>query len=84
MTSVTDRQAALEASAQRLATSVGQLSPDQLTGRSYASEWSIAQVLSHVGSGAVIMRAGIDAAAHTPSGADGPGLDELRKLFPGV
>jgi uncharacterized protein (TIGR03083 family) len=62
MTTAIDRQAALEASAQRLESSVTQLTPDQLVGQSYASKWSIAQVLSHVGSGAVIMRAGIDAA----------------------
>jgi uncharacterized protein (TIGR03083 family) len=38
----------------RLAEVVGELTPDQLSGPSAASEWSIAQVLSHLGSGAEI------------------------------
>jgi uncharacterized protein (TIGR03083 family) len=35
--------------------------PEQLRVRSYASEWSIAQVLSHLGSGAVIGKLNLDA-----------------------
>jgi uncharacterized protein (TIGR03083 family) len=62
MTNVTDRLDALEASSARLASLVGRLSSEQLTSQSYASKWTIADVLSHVGSGAVIMRRGIDAA----------------------
>jgi uncharacterized protein (TIGR03083 family) len=62
MTTVTDRLDALEASSARLASLVGRLSSEQLTAQSYASKWTIADVLSHVGSGAVIMRRGIDAA----------------------
>jgi len=60
---MTDRLGALEASAERLAALVGRLSPQQLTMQSYASKWSIADVLSHIGSGDVIMRNGVEAAA---------------------
>jgi uncharacterized protein (TIGR03083 family) len=71
MTSVTDRIEALEASAGRLAALVGPLTSEQLTGKSYASKWSIADVLSHLGSGAVIMRRGIDAAVSGKAVEDG-------------
>jgi len=46
--------AALRGSQQRLAGLVGTLSPEQLRGPSYATGWSIAQVLSHIGSQADI------------------------------
>jgi uncharacterized protein (TIGR03083 family) len=52
--SVDDWLAAATASHQRLATIVGSLSPDEIAGPSYATEWSVAQVLSHLGSGAQI------------------------------
>jgi uncharacterized protein (TIGR03083 family) len=45
---------ALRQSHERLLGLVGPLTPEQLGGQSYASEWSIAQVLSHLGSGAEI------------------------------
>jgi uncharacterized protein (TIGR03083 family) len=44
----------LRQSHERLLALVGPLTPEQLTGKSYATEWSIAQVLSHLGSGAEI------------------------------
>jgi len=53
---------ALNASVERLRALVGGLEPAQLAMQSYASKWSIADVLSHLGSGAVIMRNGVDAA----------------------
>jgi uncharacterized protein (TIGR03083 family) len=62
MTSVTDRLEALQASAARLATLTKGLTPDQLETQSYPKKWSISDVLSHIGSGAVIMRRGVDAA----------------------
>ncbi|WP_193611481.1 maleylpyruvate isomerase family mycothiol-dependent enzyme [Nocardioides lijunqiniae] len=43
----------------QLAAAVPQLGEDQLTGPSGASEWSVADVLSHLGSGAEITRATI-------------------------
>jgi uncharacterized protein (TIGR03083 family) len=52
--SVGDWLQAASASHQRLATIVGSLSPEEIAGPSYATEWSVAQVLSHLGSGAQI------------------------------
>lgn len=61
MTSVSDRLEALEASAARLALLTAALTPEQLISQAYPKKWSISDVLSHIGSGAVIMRRGIDA-----------------------
>lgn len=62
----------------RLADAVGALSPEQVNGPSYDDEWSIAQVLSHLGSGAEIfsmfLRAG---RRHEP----GPGMDEFTPVW---
>jgi uncharacterized protein (TIGR03083 family) len=49
-----DRLDALSRSVERLRVIAGALSDDQLTDRAYPAEWSISQVLSHLGSGAVI------------------------------
>lgn len=65
-----DPIAALRASHDRLAAIVAGLAPDQITAPAYPSEWSIAQVLSHLGSGAEIMRLAFDAGL---TGADPPG-----------
>lgn len=46
--------AALRGSQQRLASLVGSLSPEQLRGQSYDTDWNVAQVLSHIGSQAEI------------------------------
>jgi uncharacterized protein (TIGR03083 family) len=51
--------AALRATHDELAATVTPLSPAQLAGPSGASEWSIAQVLSHLGSGAEITLASL-------------------------
>jgi len=59
--------AAVHSSHDRLAAAAADLSVEQLEGPSYASDWSIAQVLSHLGSGAEIftlfLEAGRDGAA---------------------
>jgi uncharacterized protein (TIGR03083 family) len=47
---------ALRSSVDRLRALVGTLTEDDLTTPAYPSEWSIADVLSHLGSGAVITR----------------------------
>jgi len=61
--SLADRTiAALRANHDELAALVPDLSADQLTGPSGAAEWSVAQVLSHLGSGAEISLAGYQAA----------------------
>jgi uncharacterized protein (TIGR03083 family) len=68
--------AALRNSHERLASLVEAMSEDQLTRRSYCSDWTVAQVLSHLGSGAEIMLMALEAAL------GGPPLD--RAAFPGI
>jgi len=51
---------ALTTSVRRLHGIAAPLSPAQLDQPAYPSEWSVAQTLSHIGSGAVIMRSRID------------------------
>jgi uncharacterized protein (TIGR03083 family) len=64
MTTLVDRTvAALQANHVTLAALVSTLSEEQLTGRSGATEWTVAQVLSHLGSGAEIARKPIATAA---------------------
>ena len=46
--------AVLRHSHERLLGLVGPLTPDQINGPSYCSDWTVAQVLSHIGSGAEI------------------------------
>ena len=46
--------AALRNSHERLASLTGAMNEDQLTGQSYCRDWAVAQVLSHLGSGAEI------------------------------
>lgn len=63
MTSLADRTiAALRTEHDTTAAAVRDLTDDQLTGPSGASEWSVASVLSHMGSGAVISLAGVQSA----------------------
>jgi uncharacterized protein (TIGR03083 family) len=71
MTSVTDRLEALDASAARLATLTQGMTPEQLESQSYPKKWSISDVLSHIGSGGVIMRRGVDAAVSGQTVEDG-------------
>jgi uncharacterized protein (TIGR03083 family) len=68
MTQLVDRSiAALRATHAELEQVVSSLSPDQLEGPSGASEWTLAQVLSHLGSGAEITLATLSASL--PGGA---------------
>lgn len=63
MTTLADRTiTALRATHDDLAATVAGLAPDQLTGPSGATEWSVAQALSHLGSGAEITLANFRAA----------------------
>jgi uncharacterized protein (TIGR03083 family) len=50
----------LAASVDRLATLVQSLTPEQLRLQAYPTEWTVADVLSHLGSGATIMRERLD------------------------
>lgn len=71
MTSLADRTiAALRANHDELVPLVGGLTQDQLATTSGASEWTVAQVLSHLGSGAEIMLAVLSAAADGTASPD--------------
>ena len=73
MTSISDRTiVALRSTHDELAAVVAGLSDEELTGHSGASEWSLVQVLSHLGSGAEISLATLRAAV---SSSPGPGQD---------
>ena len=70
----------------RLAAMAGPLTAEEVAGPSYDADWSIAQVLSHLGSGAEIFGLmldaglrGADAPASTPTGDVGP----LERQEPG-
>lgn len=57
-----DPIAALRASHDLLRSTAAPLRPDEVRAPAYPSEWSIAQVLSHLGSGAAIMMLAVEAA----------------------
>lgn len=69
---------ALRHSHDNLQSTVAQLDPSDLERRSYASEWSIAQVLSHLGSQAEIFQLFLDAAL---SGQDPPGMEVFGAIW---
>lgn len=70
--------AALRGSQQRLASLVATLSPEQLRGRSYDTEWNIAQVLSHLGSQAEIADTSL---AATLSGGEPLGMPDFQRIW---
>lgn len=79
MTSLADRTiAALRSVHDDLAGHVQGLSDEQLSGPSGASEWTVAQVLSHLGSGAEIARAGYLAARDD---TEPPGQDFNQEVW---
>lgn len=72
MTTTADRTiAALRSGHDALAGVLSELTPAQLNGPSGASEWSVAQVLSHLGSGAEIGLAVLEAALNGEPRPDG-------------
>jgi uncharacterized protein (TIGR03083 family) len=73
-----DWLAAAVSSHERLSHIVGQLGPDEVAGDSYCTEWSIAQVLSHLGSGAQIFSLFLRAAL---GGGPGPGMPEFEAIW---
>jgi len=56
------RLAVLHTSAAHLSVIVEPLTSEEIRGRAYPAEWTVADVLSHLGSGAVITRLNVDAA----------------------
>jgi uncharacterized protein (TIGR03083 family) len=73
-----DILAALHDSHDRLAAAAGPLTPDQVTAPSYDDEWSIAQVLSHLGSGAEIFTMMLDAGL---AGDQAPGMEAFQEVW---
>jgi uncharacterized protein (TIGR03083 family) len=69
---------ALRNSHDRLRASVQSLGPDQLAQRSYPSEWTIAQVLSHLGSQAEIFGLILEAGL---AGQEPPGREEFPPVW---
>jgi uncharacterized protein (TIGR03083 family) len=70
--------AAVHSSHDRLAAAAADLSTEQLEGPSYASDWSIAQVMSHLGSGAEIFTLFLEAGR---DGADAPAQDVFQTIW---
>jgi uncharacterized protein (TIGR03083 family) len=69
---------AVRASHDRLAGIVAGLDGDALRTQSYDTEWSVADVLSHLGSGAEIFSRYVDAGA---TGADPPAPEEFKPIW---
>lgn len=69
---------AVRASHDRLAGLVAGLDGDGLRAQSYDTEWSIADVLSHLGSGAEIFALTLTAGL---TGGEGPGLDQCKPIW---
>jgi len=69
---MSDPIAALRASHDRLEALFAELTPEEATKPAYPSEWSVAQVFSHLGSGAEITALAFDAGLN---GAPAPGRD---------
>ena len=69
---------ALRASQDRLASMTRSLAAEELNGPSYDSKWTIAQVLSHLGSQAEIFSLFLDAGLE---GADPPGTDAFPPIW---
>jgi uncharacterized protein (TIGR03083 family) len=70
--------AAVHSSHERLALVAAELSTEQLESPSYASEWSIAQVLSHLGSGAEIFTLYLEAGR---DGTSAPAQEVFQEIW---
>jgi uncharacterized protein (TIGR03083 family) len=77
-----DGRAVLEASVGRLHDLVESLSPEALRGQAYPSEWSVADVLGHLGSAAVIQVLRLDAASRGGEVDPQPVWDEWNAKDP--
>ena len=70
--------AALRNSRARLVETAPPLTSDQLRERSYDTEWSIAQVLSHIGTGSIFFKLILEAGL---AGEPVPGIDLMRPIW---
>lgn len=68
----------LRASHDRLTAALAELTEEQIVGPSYDDEWSVAQVASHLGSGAELFGLFLDAGR---SGAPAPGQDVMESVW---
>ncbi len=75
---VRERLFALRRSHDRLLATLDALGPDAVTGPSYCDDWTIAQVCSHLGSGAEISLLALNAAI---AGEAPPGNDVLQPIW---
>ncbi len=78
MSANTELQAALRASHERLEHATRPLTDDELAGPSFCKDWSTAQVLSHIGSGAQVFGLLLDAGL---AGTEAPGREEFTKVW---
>jgi uncharacterized protein (TIGR03083 family) len=69
---------ALSDSHDRLVAAAKPLTGDEVTGPSYCAEWSVAQVLSHLGSGAEIFGLLVEAGLH---GREAPGQEQNQAIW---
>jgi uncharacterized protein (TIGR03083 family) len=73
-----DVEAALARSHETLAAAVSHLDAEQLGGPSYDAEWTVADVLSHLGSGAEISTLLLESGL---AGGEGPGFDAFSRIW---
>jgi uncharacterized protein (TIGR03083 family) len=78
MSANTELLTALWASHRRLDDATRPLTDEQIAGPSYCTDWSTAQVLSHIGSGAQIFGLLLEAGL---AGAETPGREEFSKIW---
>ena len=78
MSRVPELTAALWASHRRLDNATRGMTGEQLSGPSYCTEWTIAQVMSHLGSGVQAMGLCLDAGL---AGTEPPGQSEIQQIW---
>ncbi len=78
MSRVPELTAALWASHRRLDNATRGMTREQLSGPSYCSEWTIAQVMSHLGSGVQVMGLRLDAGL---AGTEPPNQSEVEGIW---
>src|SRR5579859_1893728 len=78
MSANTELQTALRSSHRRLEEATRSLTDEEIEGPSYCKDWSTAQVLSHIGSGAQVFRLLLDAGL---AGAEQPGREQFSPIW---
>src|SRR5476649_813782 len=78
MSRIDELETTLHASHARLEAAAGSLTAEQVSAGSYCRDWSIAQVLSHIGSGAAIFRLLLDAGLNN---TEAPGRETFAPIW---